>query len=319
VREIPASFLFFGLEMWPVVVHIDLQRLLNYLLLLLAIGGGLVTGMLAGRVVDLSLGGGAVLLPETTIQQSRVRQLQEEDFQVILNRNLFDSQAAGGQVEQVDLSLATIPGKEQPVAKAAGDMTLIGTVVAGKDSLALIQVGRKVSVFRLGAEVAAGVEILAITRNKVTLRDGGGTRELVLKQDLNNQSTAKQVRQARPSNASGTAEDGILPLGGNRWQISRSAADNARSNFNSLLSTARMVPQIENDQTIGFRLLEMKKGTLLEKIGLQVGDVLVEINDVVLDSPEKALQVFQQVREANNISLGLIRNGERQTFEYSFE
>jgi len=80
-----------------------------------------------------------------------------------------------------------------------------------------------------------------------------------------------------------------------------------------------MVPQVQNGQTVGFRLLEMKRGSLLEKIGLQVGDVLVEINQVVLDSPEKALQVFQQVREANNITLGLIRDGNRETFEYNFE
>jgi len=52
---------------------------------------------------------------------------------------------------------------------------------------------------------------------------------------------------------------------------------------------------------------------------LRLGDVVVEINQVRLDSPEKALQIFQQVREANNISLGLIRNGQPQTFEYSLD
>ena len=71
--------------------------------------------------------------------------------------------------------------------------------------------------------------------------------------------------------------------------------------------------------TVGFKLVELNKGSLLEKIGLRVGDLIVEINQVKLDSPEKALQIFQQVREANNITLGLVRNGKPETFEYSFE
>ncbi len=60
-------------------------------------------------------------------------------------------------------------------------------------------------------------------------------------------------------------------------------------------------------------------GRCWKKIGLQVGDLIVEINQVELNSPEKALQIFQQVREANNISLGLMRNGQPRTFEYRFE
>jgi len=295
-----------------------------------------VAGMLAGRMVSLSLGGGEVPLPEPTVQQDRVRQLQEGDFQVILDRNLFNSQAVGTATEQVDLSLANVPGKEQPASKSAGELALIGTVVAGKNSLALIQVGRKVAVYRLDAELATGVVLIEVERNKVAISDHGVRRELILKLDnqestnvarlpgrtdlINQRSQRNQAGQEGQNDQnSGGADDGIVALGNNRWQISRGAAENARSNFNSLLSTARMIPQVENGQTVGFRLLEIKKGTLLEKIGLQVGDVLVQINDVVLDSPEKALQVFQQVREASNISLGLIRNGDRQTFEYGFE
>ena len=80
-----------------------------------------------------------------------------------------------------------------------------------------------------------------------------------------------------------------------------------------------MIPQIKGGKTVGFKLVELEKGSLLEKIGLRVGDLVVEINQVKLNSPEKALQIFQQVREANNITLSLMRNGQPKTFEYSFE
>ena len=292
-------------------MQIDLQKLLNYLLLTLAVCGGIVSGLLSGRLIDLSLGGGALLLPEPLTSQVRVRQLQEQDFQVILDRNLFDSEAVGSG-GQVDLSLAELPG-QATAARPAGELVLIGTVVAGDGSLALLRVGRKVAVYRLNDELAAGTRLIEIQRNRVTVRAHGQRRELLIKPSKESQS--KLVRRGGKARS----RSGIVVSGENRWKISRVAAERARADFSSLLRTARMIPQVRNGQTIGFKLVEMEKGSLIEQVGLRVGDLLVEINQVPLNSPEKALQIFQQIREANNISLGLVRNGKRETFEYSFE
>ncbi len=294
------------------IAHIDLQKLLNILLLILAVCGGLVAGMLTGRIIDLSLGGDLVLAPELPSRQATVRQLDEDDFQVILDRNLFNSQAVGQSAERVDLTTGAVTGADKPAPGASGELQLLGTVVAGEDSLALIQVGREAEVFRLGSEIAPGVVLTGVERQMVAIQDRGVRRELTL--DTGKSSTPRSVRKTTRSNGRG-----VSVVGENRWQISRSAADNARANLNSLLRTARMIPQLENGKTIGFKLVEMERGSLLEQVGLKVGDLVVEINQVELNSPEKALQVFQQVREASNINLGLIRNGKRETFEYYFE
>lgn len=298
-----------------VIVQIDFQRILNYLLMVLAVSGGIVFGLLAGRLIDFSLGTGSLPLSVPMARETVVRQLDEEDFQIILRRNLFNSAAAGDTFEQVDLSAkpvtATTP--DEPSA-AVNDLMLIGTIVAGKDSLALIQNGKKAGIFKLNDEPAPGVSITEITRKMVILTERGERRELLLKKTQT--AEAKLVRQKGKTES---PRNGIVPLSEGRWQISKSVADNARANLNSLLQSARMVPEVENGSTIGFKLVEIEQGSLLEKIGLQVGDLIVEINQVMLNSPEKALQIFQQLREANNISIGLIRNGQSETFEYSFE
>jgi general secretion pathway protein C len=294
-------------------VQIDLQKWLNYSLLALAVLGGIVAGSLSGQTIQLLLGGEAAPLQESLVVRPAARQLQDKDFQVILDRNLFDSKAAG-RSERLDLT-ARQTAATQPASPAQprGEMQLIGTVVAGEKSLALIRVGRKSGVFRLQDELSPGVVLIEITRQLVILRDRGVRRELLLKKSQ--QPQAKRIRQG------GVAVSGkdVVALGENRWQVSKAAAENARLNLNKLLQTARMIPQVQNGKTIGFKLVEMEKGSLLEQIGLRIGDLVVEINQVELNSPEKALQVFQQVREASNISLGLVRNGQRQTFEYRFE
>ncbi|MFK5927660.1 MAG: type II secretion system protein GspC [Desulfuromusa sp.] len=296
-----------------VAVQIDLQRLLNYLLLCLSIVGGIISGMLGGRLVDLSLGGEMLSLANPVSRQMTMRQLQEDDFQIILDRNLFNSNAPG-VAEKMNLSSTAIAAAS-PVETSGitAGLVLIGTVVAGDDSLALIMSGTKAGIFALNEELAPGVVVSEIDRKLVVLTDHGVRRELPLKQHKG--AKAQLVRQRNKA----AAKQGIVAVDESRWQISKAVADNARANLNSLLQTARMIPQVNNGKTTGFKLVELEKGSLLEKIGLRVGDLIVEINQVKLNSPEKALQIFQQVREANNITLGLIRNGKPETFEYSFE
>lgn len=297
-----------------ITVPIDVQRTLNYLLMILAVAGGIVFGALAGRLIDLSLMSDAPGMTAPLSRRVLVKPLQEKDFQIILSRNLFNSEASG-ETELVDLSSSLV--RQETAAQATVALTelkLIGTVV-GDNSLAVINQGNKTAIFRLGEELAPRVTLEEITRKMVVILDHGQRREIHL---LPQQSAQPQRISAKGATDSYSGE-GIVPVSDGRWQISKTVADHARANLNSLLRTARVIPEVKNGNTVGFRMVELQKGSLLEKIGLQVGDLIVEINQVELNSPEKALQIFQQVREANNISLGLMRDGQPRTFEYRFE
>ena len=297
-------------------MQIDLQRLLNYLLLALSVVGGITAGMLAARTIDLSLGSETALPIGTTARSVTERQLQVSDFQIILQRNLFDSSAE--PIGRIDLSskaitATTVDNKAKPI----GDLVLIGTVVAGQESLALIKAGGKTKVYRLQDSLAPQIVISEIGRKMIVLIDHGSRRELLLKESKGARKRA--IKSSGRTSSKAGSKRGVVAVDENNWKISKAVVSNARANLNSLLQTARMVPQLNNGQTVGFKVVELKKGSLLEQIGLQVGDLVVKINQVELNSPEKALQIFQQVREANNLSLGLVRSGQPKTFEYSFE
>ncbi len=296
-----------------VVVHVDVQKILNYLLIVLAVCGGLAVGTSAARLIDLALVDEGMSLGAFPAGKAALRQLGESDFQVIVSRNLFDSTAVGKAAGQVDLSAGAIAAtpREEP-STAVADLKLIGTVTAGAESLALIHNGKETGVFRLGEEPAPGATIEEIQRKMVVLSERGERRELLLQEP--------QQAQARLLTRQGGGDSsGIVPIDDRSWKIDRAVAANARGNLNSLLQSARMIPELKNGKTAGFKLVELQKGSLLEKIGLRTGDLIVEINQVALDSPEKALQIFQQLREANMISLGLIRNGQPENFEYRLE
>lgn len=74
----------------------------------------------------------------------------------------------------MSLSSTAIAAKAaEETAAAIADLILIGTVVAGDDSLALIQSGTKAGIFQLQEELAPGVFVSQIGRKFVILMDHG--------------------------------------------------------------------------------------------------------------------------------------------------
>lgn len=315
-------------------MQFNIQTFLNYLLVVLALTSGLVAGAIASRLVALSIGTSHQRVATSDTVAATIRQPQEEDLQIIVQRSLFDASSVGSNLERIDLSMTSTPGTEgeqeatlQTTTVDLDKYTLLGTVVAGDYSLALIQTGSETEIYGIGNEIENGISLAAVERKLVVLLADEQRYELPLNESQNSaQPSAVQRTASRPSPraptaaaSSGIDPEGIVELGEGRYRVDRAMVENARANMGTLLQSARMIPQLENGQTVGFRLVGMQRGSLLEQLGLKLGDVIMEINRIKLDSPEKALQIFQQVREANNISIGLVRDSQPQTFEYSLD
>jgi general secretion pathway protein C len=77
-----------------------------------------------------------------------------------------------------------------------------------------------------------------------------------------------------------------------------------------------MEPRLVNGATDGFVIAMLQPGSLLSQMGFHKGDVVMQVNGMPLDSPEKALQIFQQLREARSLRVHVERQGEPSVFEY---
>jgi general secretion pathway protein C len=295
----------------------DLQKSLNGLLLLLTVSLGLLVGGFAADWLGILLAPQDATTAAVASESLPVTRPRLEDFTSVTQRNLFDSQAKPETLAEPSAAAAGA----QPAQSAAAvrvDLALLGTVAGGEQPLAVIAADKEVEVYRLGARLPGNLILVRIERDRVVAESADG-RQTVLELSLEGLPEGTAAGRPAPAVRNGTTGVQIIELGENSWQIPREEAEKARSNLNALLKTARMVPKIENGTTVGFTIVNIQPGTFLDLLGLKAGDVLVQINQVELNSPEKALQIFQQVREANNISLGLLRNGSRQTFEYTID
>jgi len=292
-----------------------LQQILPWFNRVLWLAGGLLCGVIAAHWLALGLNDVQGVPPVAPAQgKAQVRSSEHlSDFSVILERNLFG--LASGEL--TDSGTERAPGADAAAsAQAPGDLALLGTVAGGENPLALLRVGSELLLVRQSDEVSAGRTLEEVRRSEVLVRQRDGSVAVIQLQEGNTPASRAAVSQ--PSRGASPSPQ-VEALGENRWRIPREEAELARTNLNALLKTARMTPHIVDGRTEGFQVVTIQPRSLLSQMGLRPRDVLKEINGAELDSPEKALQIFYQLREARSLSLSLLRNGKPLTFDYVVE
>ncbi len=220
------------------------------------------------------------------------------------------------------------PSSAEVAAKAAADMNaapvhtglrvkLLGTLLAGLPewSIASIQdvVTLKTTTYMVGDKVQTA-EILEIERARVLVLNNN-RREFIdaVPGDGNGAPVVAVAAVVKPDTG---PKDNKLGEGikKNRRQRVRGAAQRDRQDA--------VEPQRRRDAG-AHRLPAFKDGvaqkasscfsirpdSIYTKIGVQNGDVLKRINGYDLNSPEKALEIYSKLKEANRIDIEVERNG----------
>ena len=225
----------------------------------------------------------------------------------ILDRNLFGAQLQGDTLVAGDLEF----DPDAKLEKTKLPLRLLGTAAASNEarSRAAIQdeKNRKHLVVAVG-DLLVGhkrVRVRRIERTRVILDNAGKREVLALHEDDDRPQprarTKRTPRQARrkPANRE-TLNDRLAKLNGNDGQgISR------------ILSSARIVPHYAKDGTMqGMKVDAIKQDSLLEKVGLVNGDIITEVNGIVVDRLEATSAIFQELSTAEEINLAATRGDE---------
>lgn len=101
--------------------------------------------------------------------------------------------------------------------------------------------------------------------------------------------------------------------------VSKTAVDQYLMNLSDLLASAQAVPRVRaapgGRQVVdGFELRQIRAGSVVEKVGLKDGDVLLGVNGEPLDGLPTVLRLFGQAQAAGQATLTVLRGSERMTF-----
>ena len=251
---------------------------------------------------------------------------------------------ASGQPQRVELDADKVaklfdvplpkppqPGEEKAQPQRAGwnpvpvrsslHGSLVGTAIAEPRQYSLCQISNpdlnETQVYTIGDKYQ-GARIYGIEKDRVLI-DNSGVNEYI-----DNSAAAPPnlgvVPLPQPVGvAQGGGGEGVKQLSENQYVVARSEINNALTNLSDLATKARIVPSFKNGVANGFKLFSIVPDSLYAKIGVQNGDVIRRINGYEMNSPDKALEIYQKLRDASRIEIELERRGEALRKSYSIE
>ncbi|MCX7982038.1 MAG: PDZ domain-containing protein [Syntrophales bacterium] len=90
------------------------------------------------------------------------------------------------------------------------------------------------------------------------------------------------------------------------------------SNLGQMFNEARIVPYMVDGNAAGFQLLQVMPGSLFQRMGLMVGDVVQEVNDKKITGAEDVSQLIQALQTSSSLSITILRGGKTERLSYQF-
>lgn len=203
------------------------------------------------------------------------------------------------------------------------DIEVIALIVTDHRSWSFAQVKERRSeeakLFKLGDTIRTEARIVDIRPRVMVITRSGKCEKFTMFEE---RPKPKMPGGPTPAPTGGPPSVGvddrnIKNLGNDRFIISRDEVDKQLSNLNVLATQARIVPHFEGGQGAGFKLFAIRPGSVYSKIGIQNGDVIKQINGEMINSPDKALEAYARLKNAQSIQIDLVRNGQKKTLQYS--
>lgn len=293
----------------------------------------MVSNMVALQFEDEGKGLGALKKKADRAEtQTRKLVLGPEELQPILERNIFDSKAVSlapaleGEKEEPSDEPVIQTGEAVPTSlgiklvstfavgegKDARSSCVISGGSGGKGSEAVYTVNDK-ELF------APDTNMVRILFNRVEFTNKGRLEYVEL------EDFAKGVNLNVPPSDAGVPpsinpqepkdETRIEKSAEGKFAIDRAEIDDAIANLDKLYTQVRAVPHFKDGKSNGLKLLSVRAGSVFSKLGLKRGDILQKINGVELDI-KKGLEIFNQLKTENHVTMEIERRGKVETQEY---
>lgn len=254
------------------------------------------------------------LIPEPPAQQITSRQ------EVQTEKGIREEQAAPDRTAEriADLHLFGRAGgvktisQEQTNKKAPETrlkLTLHGVFVEliPEAGAAIIgKAGSKQNYYKVGSNVMRGVKLQAVFNDRVVLLRNGQSEVLKFPKTVKSVSTpgSKQGSIAAKASKSGSLN---------------SYRDIFKNEPLKIFEHLRFVP-VRSGKTIkGYRVLPQKNRKLYNQLGIRPSDLVTSVNGVSLQNDKEALQLINQLKDANQINLEIVRRGQTESLTLSLD
>jgi type II secretion system protein C len=217
------------------------------------------------------------------------------DVQPLLNAQIFGQAAPATNVDPNQLPISAL------------NIVLTGVMSRGNSSFAFLSINGAPEIFlTIGQEVTAGAMLEAVHSDRVVLRRGTSLETVLLKgSDI--------VLAPGSITGPGGAPSPVQPLGNGAFGINRQAL------------TQSMTPQALRQATVapgpegGLVMQTIEPGSMFERLGLNPGDIVRNINGRTVNSLGDAMSIYAETlsaSESEEIAVEISRGGRTEILTY---
>jgi general secretion pathway protein C len=235
-------------------------------------------------------------------------------------------------------------------------LTLVGTQVAADPawSLAVLRnpALNRTQFARPGATLLAEADVVRVERNRVIIRRNGreecirfgdaataapyarGSSTSTVSPRSPVAAPSRPTVPATPGAVTASTDSAPVAATGNTieeriqtgvrrnrdgsYDVDRSLVQEVANNQSLLEREApRVVPNYVNGQPQGYRLQGIRSGSMFSRIGIRNGDVITRVGSTEIDSPQRALELYQQMMNQSSVTVTVLRRGREQTLTYN--
>ncbi|MFP4294269.1 MAG: type II secretion system protein GspC [Halothiobacillaceae bacterium] len=205
------------------------------------------------------------------------------------------------QIRPAELFGRASPEQETPTQITASRVALDlrGVLVAGADGrgVAIFRIGGKERVFRAGTTIQSGIRLARVEERRVIIERNGQLESIDLPR-TGLSLAADSPPPAMPTRAPGAA-------------TTRPAVREVLENPGNLFDYVQPRPVMKDGVLVGYRLQPRPgRAQILEALGVQPGDVVTGIEGARLDNPQALLALMPRLRNAQNLSATVLRDGQ---------
>jgi general secretion pathway protein C len=261
----------------------------------------------------------------------------------IAERNLFNSEPPSDEPAEPEATdepkgpTGEVPGPDDECKASEGNLSLLATMVAlpTDQSMAVMDDGDSPDdrIVREGQQVG-DAEVARIYRSRVVLSRGSGYECVEIGGKRRGGKTSSAYTPSTSYNAVASSdtggaaaggpdqkkiEQGIHQVGKDRYEVDREMLNEQLEDLGAISRQARVIPHYRDGKPQGFKIVGVRPGSLLSQLGVRSGDVLKTVNSEEIDSPNKALELFDRLKTTDNVVIEVDRRGQPATLEYQIK
>ncbi len=232
----------------------------------------------------------------------------------LIERAVFGS--TGSQRLETKSSGYHSMGIESSAIETKLDLELRGVVAFSEDGsgVAIIEDDEKQRLYSVGDRIninnSSRIVLAKVMQNSVVLDNGGNYELLTLfeESELDQLQPMRTLSEPLALLSKSNQKEIVKKIRGTTSRQIAAHRDAIYADPAEFMASIRIKPVMRESSLIGYQVApSADNNKLMNLLGLVAGDIITEVNGIVLDDPSSAVSLYQELKDSSALNLSLLR------------